>query len=218
MIRVVVVSDVRLYREGLSQLLGRRDTIEVVASAATLEDALAGVSKAQPDIILLDAAMRDGVGTMRALRETAPSVKVVALSVAELEQDVLACAEAGVAAYVTREASIEDLLAALDRAVRGEALCSPRIVATLMRRLAALAVGNHGGDMSEPLTAREREILRFVDRGLSNKDIARELHIEAATVKNHVHSILEKLKVHRRGEAAARMRGGSHWRVTGQPG
>src|SRR5439155_827652 len=117
-----------------------------------------------------------------------------------------------------REASIDDLVTVIESVARGEAICSPRVAAGLLRRVAALAAG-HGGDLPRAqLTNREREIVRLIDNGLSNKEIARALGIEVATVKNHVHNILEKLQVHRRGEAAARVRGTSRGRMSGQVG
>ena len=124
----------------------------------------------------------------------------------ESEQDVVACAEAGVAGYVTRDASIDDLVATIDSVVRGEALLSPTVGATLLRGVAAPAVGDRH-DIGERLTAREWEVLDLVGEGLSNKQIAKRLEIETPTVKNHVHNILEKLDAHSRTEAAARARG-----------
>lgn len=205
-IRVLIVADIRLYREGLAQLLAREPQFQVVAAVARGDEALALVRQAVPDIALLDLGMPGGVEVMTVVREAAPGVRLVALAVAELDDVVLACAEAGAVGYVPRDASAQDLIAVLRGVACGEALCSPRIAGTLFRRVAALS-GSRGSALAHTrLTGREREIVRLVDRGFSNKEIARDLGIEVATVKNHVHNILEKLNVHRRGEAAARWR------------
>jgi DNA-binding NarL/FixJ family response regulator len=154
-----------------------------------------------PDIALLDIAMPDGTLTVRALADSAPGVRVVALGVPENDGPVLACAEAGVAGFVPRDGSLEDLVETLKRVVRGEVLCSPRIIGSLFRRVAELAA--HPLPPVGRLTQRELEILGLIDQKLSNKEIARRLTIELSTVKNHVHSILKKLQVRRRADAAA---------------
>jgi DNA-binding NarL/FixJ family response regulator len=195
-IRIVIVADTRLYREGLAQVLGRGAHITVVATAARQDEALARLADLKPDVVLVDAP-------------------VVALGVADDDDDVLGCAEAGVAGYVPREASVDHLVAVIESAARGEAICSPRIAASLLRRVARLAAGQGAAVPQGRLTSREREIIGLIDRGLSNKEISKHLGIEVATVKNHVHNILEKLKVHRRGEAAARMRGNPSRRTSG---
>lgn len=206
MIRVLIVTDIRLYREGLAEILGRTENLDVVGAAAGQEDALWLLASAAPDVVLLDLGTPQGVAVIGSLRVAAPTVNVVALAVTEVEGEVLACAEVGAAGYVPREASVEELVTVIESVMRGETVCPPRIAATLFRRVAVLS----GGRASKPsllsLTVREREILRFLDRGLSNKEIAKRLGVEVATVKNHVHNILEKLRVHRRGEAAARIR------------
>lgn len=206
MIKLLIVADIRLYREGLAGVLDRQDQFRVAGTAADAEGAFTELRGGQPDVVLVDMAMPDGLETARAIIDLAPAVKVVALSVAETERDVLACAEAGMAGYVPRQGSLADLIAALECAARGEALCSPRVAAGLLRRVAALAATQPKGLAQAHLTAREREILQLLDGGLANKEIAQRLGIEVATVKNHVHNILEKLQVHRRGEAAARAR------------
>jgi DNA-binding NarL/FixJ family response regulator len=152
-------------------------------------------------------AMPDSLAAVRELAAMPAHAKIVAFAVAEVDEVVLACAEAGVASYVPRDASIEDLVASVHRAARGEMLCSPRIAATLFRRVAALAAEvQPAAAAAVLLTRREREIVELIDGGLSNKEIAQRLSIEVATVKNHVHNLLEKLHVHRRGQAAARVR------------
>jgi DNA-binding NarL/FixJ family response regulator len=204
--RVLIVTDIRLYREGLAQMLAREVPLDVVGTASDGSGALSGIQTLEPDIVLLDMAMPEGLAIARAIAEAAPAVKVVALAVREVEDDVVACAEAGAAGYVPRSGSREDLVAMLESVGRGEALCSPRMAAGLLRRLAQTAGAHRDAADGHHLTAREGEVLRLIDRGCSNKDIARCLGIEVATVKNHVHNILGKLRVHRRGEAAARVR------------
>jgi len=144
--------------------------------------------------------------TMRALAAVEPELKVVALGVPEVEPHILACAEAGVTAYVPREGSLDDLVATLKGVAVGEMRCSPRIAASLFRRVATLALERHAERATGRLTVRETEILKLVDEGLTNKEIARRLYIELPTVKNHMHNILEKLQLRSRREAAAWMR------------
>jgi two-component system nitrate/nitrite response regulator NarL len=204
-IRVLIVDDLRLYREGLAHALAQRPHIRVVGTAARRETALAEVTRLQPTVVLLDMAMSGSIAMVRELRERAPEVKVVALAVAEDDQDVLACAEVGLAGYVPREGSFDDLVSAVESAARGELLCSPRMAAALFRRLATLAEDREPGAGVPHLTAREMEILHLIEDRLSNKQIAGRLCIEVATVKNHVHNILEKLQVRSRDEAAARL-------------
>jgi DNA-binding NarL/FixJ family response regulator len=214
-IRIVIVADTRLYREGLAQVLSRGAHISVVATAARQDEALARLRDLKPDVVLVDMAMPDSLPAVRAVVESAADAPVVALGVADDDDDVLGCAEAGVAGYVPRDASVDHLVAVIESAARGEAICSPRIAASLLRRVATLAAGQGAGVPQGQLTSREREIVGLIDRGLSNKEISGHLGIEVATVKNHVHNLLEKLKVHRRGEAAARMRGNPSRRTSG---
>jgi len=180
--------------------------IEVVATAAGADEAVRMLREQQPDIVLLDVAIPENAWLVRGLVAAVPGTRVVALAVPEAEQDVLRWAEAGVAGYVTREASVEDVVAAVQAVARGEVLCSPRMVATLFQRIATLALERSPASIEARLTTRELEILDLIDQGLSNKEIARRLTIEISTVKNHVHNILDKLNVSRRAEAAARVR------------
>ncbi|HEV8400848.1 MAG TPA: response regulator transcription factor [Gemmatimonadales bacterium] len=207
MIRVLIVAHIRLYREGLAQVLAHEPSLFVVGMAADREAAVAAAETLKPDVLLLDLAMAESRDLVCQLQASGACVKVVAIGLIEAEGEVLSCAEVGVAGYVPREGSLEDLVEAVESVGRGELLCSPQIAGTLLRRIAALA-RERGPELEGPrLTLREREIVGLIDRGLSNKDIARQLCIEVATVKNHVHNILEKLSVRRRGEAAAKLRG-----------
>ncbi len=201
MTSLLVASDVRLYREGLVGVLAGR--FELVGAAADRASAVEAARTVQPDVVLVDLAMEESCETISGV--AAAGLRVVALGVREVEDDVVACAEAGVAGYVTREAAIDELVDVVESVARGESLCSPRISALLLSRVAEVAHRRHDAPASR-LTPREAEIVRLIDEGLSNKQIAARLSIEVATVKNHVHSILEKLEVERRGEAAALVR------------
>ena len=205
MIRVLVVSGICLYREGLTQLLDRTGDISVVAWASDVSDGIAAWNRLEepPDVILLDTMPADAGLRIRALVSALPDARVLALTVPNRESEIVAVAEAGIAGFVTSDASMSELVASIESVARGETLCPPSVVAALMRRLASLARSWAEEDPIEPLTTREREVLELIDEGLSNKQIAQHLSIELPTVKNHVHHILGKLGVHRRTEAAA---------------
>lgn len=208
MISVIVAADIRLYREGLGEILGHAATLTVVATAADWPQTIESVRDLRPDVVLVDMAMGDSVGSVQALAATAPEVKIVALAVPEIGREVVAYAEAGVHGYVTREASLEELVAAVESIARGELIVSPRMAASLLQHVTTLARGRTSNWPEVRLTSRELEVVALIDEGLSNKQIGAELCIELPTVKNHVHNILEKLHVSRRSEAAARVRGG----------
>jgi two-component system nitrate/nitrite response regulator NarL len=199
-IRLLVASDVRLYREGLVGILGGRGSCEIVGTGADRASTLERATELEPDVALVDETMAEACKTVRTL--AGAGVPVVIFGVHEREDEIIEYAEAGVAGYVTRDSSLEELVEVLESVARGETLLSPRIAALLLRRVQTSA---RPGPVDR-LTPREAEILRLIDDGLSNKQIARRLTIELPTVKNHVHSILEKLEVKRRGEAAARVR------------
>jgi two-component system, NarL family, nitrate/nitrite response regulator NarL len=202
-IRLVVVTDIRFYRESLAAVLA---DLPEVARVATAGDGLGGITDAQrlgADLVLLDMALAGAAAIVRSLTQGVPAVPVVALGVAETEADVLACVELGVCGYVPREASLEQLQRVVRHALRGEVICSPGVAGGLFRRVARLAAATRPAAPTDRLTTREREILSLIGLGLSNRQIAGNLGIQLCTVKNHVHNILEKMGVEARSEAAA---------------
>jgi two-component system, NarL family, nitrate/nitrite response regulator NarL len=200
-IRVFIVTDVRLYQDGLSALLGRVGHIAVVGAAGSIDEGVERVRDLQPDVVLLDTGAGRNAGAARDLLGAAPRGRVVALAAPESEEDIIALAEAGVLGYVTRDESLDNLVATIESVARGEMACSPWMATVLVRRVQALAAERPRP--TQRLTAREAEILELIALGLSNKEIAARLFIEVTTVKNHVHNILEKLGVSRREEAVA---------------
>jgi len=209
--RVLVASAIRLYREGLAESLARMPELDVVGTASDAGECLETVRALEPEVVLLDLTISDALDAVRAL--AASGTRVIALGVREVEDDVVEAAEAGISGYVGRDASLGELAEAVECTARGESPCPPQIAALLIGRIAAAARGP-APDLASKLTPREAEIVGLIDEGLSNKQIAGRLSIEPATVKNHVHNILEKLDVNRRGEAAAALR---HADASGSP-
>jgi DNA-binding NarL/FixJ family response regulator len=206
MIRVLIISDIRLYLDGLAEIIGQHEDIELAGTCEILDEALLAVSRVKPNVLLLDMAMHNSINAIRAVKRFDPLIKVVALGVPEVNREIIACAEAGISNYVTRQGSISELIRAVKDAVRGELRCSPKIAARLLQQVGALTAERSLREELCRLTPREMEIAHLIDLGLSNKEIATKLFIEISTVKNHVHNLLEKLNVRRRGEAAARLR------------
>jgi two-component system nitrate/nitrite response regulator NarL len=200
-----IVADVRLYRETLSAALGNRPGLLVAWTAGELDEAIALSASEACSAVVIDMATRDSLRIVRSMRNASPSLPIVAFAAQEIDQDIIDCAEAGVAGYVPAEATVDDLVTAISSAVRGEVTCSPRAAAVVFKRIASSA-SRSSVETPILLTTRERGILDLIERGLSNKEIAARLNIQVATVKNHVHNLLEKLHVSTRNEAAARHR------------
>jgi two-component system, NarL family, nitrate/nitrite response regulator NarL len=226
-LRVLLVSAMRVVREALHSVLARESEVDVVGTV-DLSQAKEQLAQLDPDVILFDAGRQDGVDLVKDLVASAPRSKVVAFGVNETAEQILALAAAGTAGYIGDSVKSGDVVRALQRVISDELTCSPRAAALLYRRVGTLSqrnsapardngntltsdhsqapAGDHGQTDMVPLSRRELQIAPLIDRGLTNKEIARQLGIEAATVKNHIHNICRKLKVHRRGEATARMR------------
>ena len=205
-LRLFIGGDVVLYREGLKEALEHRGGAHVLGTGELGPETLATVLELRPSLLLLDMSSPKALAIARAVAVGAPTVKTVALGLEECAPSVIACAEAGIVGYVARGGSLDDLMATLKGVDRGEVLRSPRAAEFLRRRLVEIAHEQEAKVLLGGVTGRELEVLKLIDQGLSNKEIAQRLGIEVATVKNHVHKILAKLHVSRRGAAAARAR------------
>lgn len=203
-----IVSDVRVYREGLAESLAHYSRLTVAWAAGDLETAVARAAEDRASAAVVDLAMHDCLLLIRAMRRVSSTLAIVAFASHDLDREIIACAEAGIRGLVSCDGSLDDLTVAVTRAVRGEMSCSPRAAAVLVQRVASLAADHPAtaASCTEALTLREHTILELLDGGLSNKEIASRLHIQVATVKNHVHNVLEKMHVGSRSEAAAKHR------------
>ena len=205
MIRVLISAQIRLFREALAEVLAREQDIEVVGVVAGRNETLEAIEGLGPDVVVLDVDHVPGGETIRELARSTDA-GIVGVLALEDEQDVIAHAEAGLCGFVTHEDSYDDLIETIHSAARGDFHCSPKTAGSLLRHIAAVAAERSNGAPASRLTAREREVVHLLEQGLSNKQIAARLHIQLATVKHHVHHILEKLEVSRRSEAVARAR------------
>jgi len=212
-IRVLLVDDQALFREGLSTLLSLHDDIEVVGEAGDGQEALAAAAELRPDVVLMDLRMPvlDGVAATRRLRETAPASRVIVVTTFDDDEYVFEGLRAGAVGYLLKDVSSAKLVEAIRAAARGESFLQPSITAKVLAefsRLEERAAPAPAGAAAlvEPLSEREIEILRLVAAGESNKEIAAQLYIAEGTVKNHVTNILGKLGVRDRTQAALRAR------------
>lgn len=208
-VKVLIVSEVRLWWEALVEVMchgGRLVAQNFTAVGTDVVDALCSLVEIKPDVILIDAAIANGPSTVRRMKQILPGAAVIVLALAETEESVIAWAEAGVIGYVPKTVSLSRVVPMIVDIIAGQQPSSSRVTAGLLRRVAttsAHALLPGSAITTRQLTGREREIMRLVGSGLSNKKIAKQLNIEVATTKAHVHSLLSKLNLQRRTQIAA---------------
>ncbi|WIY00106.1 response regulator transcription factor [Amycolatopsis mongoliensis] len=209
-VRVLLVDDQALFREALATLLATHDGIDVVGEAGNGEEALSGVASVRPDVVLMDLRMPvlDGVAATRLLRLEHPSVQVIALTTFDDDEDVFAALRAGAVGYLLKDVSSARLIEAVLAAARGESVLQPSVAAKVVARFAQLpdAPEPRPQPLVVPLSEREREVLRLLADGRSNREIAAKLFLAEGTVKNHVTNLLGKLGARDRTRAALRAR------------
>ena len=208
MLSTYLISEVRAYREALEMALCSSGRVDVVGRAAHPIEALSDRFVRDAQVALMDAALGDGVRWARELMAKCPRGRVVIVGLEEAEQEVTAWAEAGVAGYVGRDATLADVIATIERAARERTPCPTRTVSILLGRAAEEAERpSSEGPLDRPhLTPRQLEIIWLIGQGLTNEQIGLKLFIALPTVKNHIHNILERLGVHRRGDAVRQIR------------
>jgi DNA-binding NarL/FixJ family response regulator len=200
-IRVFIVSNVRLHREGLVALLRGCPSIEVLG-AVSVQETQNVLRTMATDVALLDAVSPSDSDMVGTLRKICARVRILAVGVRETASEVLACAAAGIDGYVPMDAALGDMVTAIENVVRGELTCSPKVAASLYQ-----CIGFSRAAAASPLlTTRELQVADLMNRGCPNKEIAWRLGVQPCTAKNHVRNILHKLQVHGRGQAVAKLR------------
>ena len=206
-IRTLIVDDHALFRRGLEIVLVTEPDIEVVGEAGDGAEAVRKASEFLPDVVLMDVRMprSSGIEACRAIKEAAPSAKIIILTMSDEEEDLFDAIRAGASGYLLKDIPLDEVAEAVRAVHSGQSLISPSMAGKLLTEFATLA----RRDQDEPpqqvpapkLTDREMQVLKLVARGMNNRDIAKELFISDNTVKNHVRNILEKLQIHSRMEA-----------------
>jgi DNA-binding NarL/FixJ family response regulator len=204
-IRVLVVDDQTVVRDGLVLLLGLLTGLEVVGSAADGEEAVRLVEEHQPDVVLMDLRMPrvDGVEATRRIKVRYPAVQIVVLTTYSDDESVFAALQAGARGYLTKDAGAEEIARAIDAVCEGDAQLDPSVQRRLVDALATGAAPprRRRDDLPDGLTQREAEVLTLIADGRSNAEIARELFISEATVKTHINNLFAKAGLRDRAQA-----------------
>jgi two-component system, NarL family, response regulator DevR len=203
---LLVVDDHEVVRQGLVALLGRRSEFQVVAEAGTVAEAIQAARRFQPDLVVMDVRLPDGSGieACREIRAEFPQTRVIILTSYPDEDAVLSAIVAGASGYLLKQVRSRDLVAALEAVGRGESLLDPAVTGRVLERVRRIATSDQPDELAQ-LTSQEQKILLLVAEGKTNKEIASEVFLSDKTVKNYVSSILAKLNLERRAQAAAYM-------------
>ncbi len=203
-LRLLVVDDHEVVRQGLVSLLDRRAGFEVVAQAGSVAESIALAGRYEPDLVIMDVRLPDGSGieACREIRAARPETRVVMLTSYPDEEAVLSAIIAGASGYLLKQIRGRDLVTALESVGRGESLLDPAVTEKVLERVRRMASGSATDELAD-LTAQERKILLLVAEGKTNKEIAGDVFLSDKTVKNYVSSILSKLNLQRRTQAAA---------------
>ena len=204
-VRVMLVDDHEVVRMGLRTLLERRERFIIVGEAGTIAEAVAVAHRAQPDVIVMDIRLPDGTGVdaCREIRSERPETRVIMLTSYADDEAIYGSIMAGASGCFLKQTRGQNLAEAIERVASGESLLDPAVTAKVLERMRSLARGEH--DDLAVLTDQERKILALIAEGKTNKEIADEIFLSDKTVKNYVSSILSKLNLRRRSEAAAFM-------------
>ncbi len=209
---LLLVDDHEVVRQGLAALLGRRDGFDIVGEAGTVAEAVDAARRFRPDLIVMDVRLPDGSGieACREIRAELPDTRVVMLTSYPDEDAVLSAIIAGASGYLLKQVRARDLVAALEAVGRGESLLDPAVTGRVLERIRRIATTDQPDALAQ-LTSQEQKILLLVAEGKTNKEIAADVFLSDKTVKNYVSSILAKLNLERRAQAAAYM---AHLRET----
>jgi two-component system, NarL family, nitrate/nitrite response regulator NarL len=209
-IRVFLICRVHLYCTAIARLLRSDSAIILVRTANPGAPLLPALDAAAADVVLLDAGGANALQLAQNVIRERPATRILGFGVEEVPAEVIACAQAGLCGYVPSTASMRDLVAAIRCIAQGGTVCSPSMADGIFRHMRSASIEPQSNEAEKLLTRRQQQIVRLISDGLSNKEIARRLALGNSTVKNHVHEILDRLRVSCRSEVAARLRRSSY--------
>jgi two-component system response regulator DevR len=203
-LRLLIVDDHEVVRQGLVALLDRREGFQVVAEAGNVAESIEMAERFRPDLVIMDVRLPDGSGieACREIRAEHPEIRIVMLTSYPDEEAVLSAIVAGASGYLLKQVRARDLVSALEAVGRGESLLDPAVTEKVLERVRRIATSPYSDELAQ-LTTQEQKILLLVADGKTNKEIAAEVFLSDKTVKNYVSSILSKLNLQRRAQAAA---------------
>ncbi|MDI6689519.1 MAG: response regulator transcription factor [Actinomycetota bacterium] len=202
-LKVLIAEDHELMRKGLRSVLQLEDAFDIVGEAKDGQEAIEKAKTHQPDVVLMDLRMPDvdGIRACREIHSRFPEIKILVLTAYETDEDIFTSLQAGISGYLLKDISPEELLKAIRTVSEGKSILHPSVARKVLDRLSSPLESQMSDCESSPLTAREKEVLNLMTRGLKNRDIAKTLFISEKTVKTHVSSILRKLKQSDRTQA-----------------
>jgi len=206
-ISILVIEDNRLLREGITEMIREQDDLKVVGAYGDCAKALQFVRKSQPNILLLDLGLRNqnSLNLVKVLKKDFKKIKVIVMDLVPLQEDVFVFVQAGVSGFILKEATVDDFLSAIRAVASGNKVLPPHLTESLFSQIVDKAIIELNPEKligSVKMTKRERQVIDLVSDGLTNKEIAQNLHLSTYTVKSHIHNILEKLALHTRVQIA----------------
>jgi DNA-binding NarL/FixJ family response regulator len=209
-IRILLIEDNRLLREGIKALINAQQDLKIVAASERSHDTLPRARALKAQVVLLDLGLQNenGINVVRTLTKKMPQTKIIGMGLIPSQVDIMEIVEAGAAGFILKDASIDDFLETIRSVARGEKVLPPLLTGSLFSHVVEHALRRGKKNLSEAvrMTKREREIIVLIAEGMSNKDIAERLDLSTYTVKSHVHNVMEKLALHSRLQIAAHFR------------
>jgi len=206
-IRILIVEDNRLLRDGIEKMLNQQKDMTVVASVGNGEHTMKKAATSKPGVVLLDLGLptRNSLQLVASLKKKYPSIRIIVMDLIPMQEDVVAFVQSGVSGFIMKDATIDDFLRTIRLVSRGGRVLPPMLTGSLFSQIVEQAAAGPGRSrlkISVRMTKREREVIRLVADGMTNKEIAHELHLADSTVKSHIHNILEKLALRSRVQIA----------------